>query len=592
MGQELTQEVKFGEGISNEDLGIQIQAWIDESKTYHDYLLQRQKVSEQYYLGNQTKKESIPSYLTDTVENRIFEAVETVVPIVSSAAHKFVIFPGSESQTSQDRAESLSKVLDKKYRTLEMQKKIEEATRALLLYRFGVLKWEWNYPKDDINVRVIDPRLILIPKLRVDPHDLPYKIECQEYTREEIKDYFPELTDKQMLELEMSDKTLSKGHTKVESKKTFQVFEVWTSDYVVWFSNKKILDKKINPYFDFEGTTTTTGKGKDAVSETKFSNFFDDPRDPYVFLTTYNIGDEPIGSISLVEEAIPIQDAINTQKRQIIDNLRRMGNGELHMDDDAMTDETANNITSEPGGIIKGEALVSGNKIRRVPGLPLPNAHFANYQSSNVSFDNIFGIHPASRGAGAAKTLGQDIISKQQDLSRIDLITRVINRGVQKVAEGLVQLMKMFYDTNHVMKILGEDGAVEFVSLNSNEIEQTIEIDVKTGRSPEMDKIQLANQAIQLWQLKALAPQDLFEKLEFPEPEKAAERLLLWTQGQLDMETQAEIQRAAAGAGAKAATTPEKEGEGRGTEQPGNVLQRATQNLGGTAEIPGKTSNV
>ncbi|GAG25217.1 unnamed protein product, partial [marine sediment metagenome] len=257
----------------------------------------------------------------------------------------------------------------------------------------------------------------------------------------------------------------------------------------------------------------------------KFSNFFDDPRDPYVFLYTYNIGDDPISSISLVEEAIPVQDAINTQKRQIIDNLRRMGNGELWMDDDAMTNEQASNITNEPGGIIKGEALVSGNKIQRVPGLPLPQAHFANYQSSLVSFDNIFGIHPAARGAGAAKTLGQDIISKQQDLTRIDLITRVVNRGVQRLAEGLVQLMKMFYTENHVVKILGEDGAVEFVTLNSDMIEQTIEIDVKTGRSPETDKLQMANQAIQLWQLGAIAPQDLFEKLEFPEPEKTAQNL-------------------------------------------------------------------
>ena len=569
---ELDTEIKFGENTKDDDLIIQIESWLRESRSYHDWLLAKQKVAEQYYLGNQTEKAFIPEHQSNTVENRIFEGVETLVPISTSAAHHFLVLPGSNSENSVKRADKLQKVLDIKYTTEFVQKKLEETTRHLLLYRFGVLKWGWDVVKDDLEIKVIDPRLILMPKLRCDPHDLPYKIELQEYTPEEVENYFP---GKDFEKLRTNVTVMDKGEKDAESKKTFQVFEVWTKDYVCWYSNGEILDKKVNPYFDYEGADTLEGK--------KFNNFLDDPRDPYIFFTTFNVGDEPIGSISLVESVMDIQDEINVQKRQIIDNLRMMGNGQWLMDKSAMSKEEADNITNEPGLVLMGEGLVSENKARKEPALPLPNSHFANLQDSKVAFDNIFGLHSATRGAAASKTLGQDIMNRQQDLTRIDLITRVLNRGVQRLAEGLVQLMKLFYTESHVFKYLTAEDTVEFVNLNSGEIEEGTQIIVKSGRNPEYDRQQLGTMAIQLYQLGALAPGDLYRLLEMPNPEQMEQNLLKFKMGQLSMETQAEIQKVQAGATAKAGA--ENPAPQRQVETPANVMQRATQGLGGTAPI-------
>lgn len=569
------EEIKFGDEIKDDDLIIQIESWLKESKSYHDWLLQKQKLAEQYYLGNQTEKSFIPEHECDTVENRIFEGVETLVPIVTSAAHHFLTLPGSNSEESVKRADKLQKVLDIKYTSEYVQKKLEETTRHMLLYRFGVLKWGWNIVKDDLEIKVIDPRLILIPKLRCDPHDLPYKIELQEYTPEEIKDYF----SKEGISLNLS--VLDKGEGGAESKKTYQVFEIWTKDYVCWYHNGQILDKKTNPYFDFEG--------RDILGKKIFNNFLDDPRDPFVFFTTFNIGDEPIGSISLVEAVMDISDEINVQKRQIIQNLKMMGNGQWLIDKSAMSKEEADNITNEVGLVIMGEGLVSENKIKRIEALALPNAHFANLQDSKIAFDNIFGLHSATRGTAESKTLGQDIINRQQDLTRIDLITRVLNRGVQKLAEGLVQLMKMFYTEPHVFKYMNAEDAIEFVNLNSGEIEEGTQIIVKSGRNPEYDRMQLGTMGIQLYQLGAISPADLYRLLELPNPEQLEQNLLRYKMGQLSMETQAELTKIQAGGQVKAQTEQVKAGlnpeEGRGVESPPNVIQRATQNLGGTAPV-------
>ena len=198
------------------------------------------------------------------------------------------------------------------------------------------------------------------------------------------------------------------------------------------------------------------------------------------------------------------------------------------------------------------------------------------------------GVHGATRGNAQEGTLGQSMISRQQDFTRIDLITRVLNRGVTQVAIGLVQLMKMFYDETKVVKILGEEGAIEFVRLNQDDIEDYIEIIVKSGEVLPMDKVSLRTEAVQLWQLGALDPTTLFERLEFENPAKSAERLLAWKQGQLTQETQAKIAELAAGAkfGAEAAATKTETpmGEtGRKVETPANVIQRSTAGLGGTA---------
>lgn len=592
-----------------DELLITFQTWLKDSQSYHDYLLKFQKISQEYYEGNQTERDMVPRFNTNTVENRVFEAVETIVPVVTTHAYEFQVLPGSEAETSVKRANDTQKVLARKYETLEIQKLLEQVTRHLLLYRFGVMKWEWGYESDDVCVRVIDPRLILVPKMRLDPHDLPYKIEIQEYTKREMEEYWPDVDI-----AELSPETRIDTGKSESKKKLYRVYECWAyGEMVAWFCSNKLLEKKANPYYDFKGTEKNyikkTRKGAKIAKKLVFSNVFDRPTDPYVFFTNYGVGDEPFGSISLVEASIPIQDAINRQKRAIIDNLRRMGNGQVYVDSDALTQEEAENITDEVGLVIRGEGLASQNKIKREAGLPLPNAHFANLQESQASFDNIMGVHAATRGAasGGGKVLGLAMMSRQQDFSRIDTITRVLNRGVSRLAVGLVQLMKMYYTETQVVKILGEDGAVEFVRLNRDDIEQYIEIVVKSGENLPMDAVSLRTEAIQLWQLGALDPVTLFERLEFPNPAKTAERVAAWKQGQLTAETQAKIQEIAAQAHfapavpggtptatpatatpATAVTTP-MGATGAGVETPANVLQRATAGLGGSAPSLPKT---
>lgn len=597
-------EEKFDIKSTDEEIIATFTSWMRESSTFHDSLKKVQDIVEQYYIGNQTDKDLVPEHNSNTVENRIFEGTETVVPIATANAHHFIVLPASEVETSVKRAKSLQKILERKYETLEIQRKLEEITRDMLLRRFGVAKWCWDEVKDDVDVKVIDPRYIYIPQMDCDPHELPYKIEMQEYSYKEMEDYFPGTSADELSKEKSDNKT---------DRDIYKVYEVWTPEMVCWINNKKVLEKKANPYFDFAGEEQKyidlKSKKLKFSKRLVFRNHLDRPADPYVFFDPYKM------MTSLAEIGIPIQDVINIQKRRIVDNLNIMGNGQVIMDADAMSEEESNNITNEPGLVIRGEGAASQRKIIREPGVPLPNGHFENLSHSEATFDNIFGVHAATRGAAASKTLGQDIISRQQDYSRVDIITRVLNRGVSRVANGLVQLMKMYYTETQTIKILGEDGTVEFLKLNRNDIEDYIEIVVKDGSVLPMDKVALRTEAVQLWQLGALDPVTLFERLEFPNPDKAAERLMAYKSGQLTQETQARIQENNAatqsklaadmqlqasapvpggGSAGGTAKSKSKAGSKKATkvETPMNVMQRATANLGGTAPTFAGTPNM
>src|SRR3990167_10333330 len=148
----------FNADSSDETLIEVIDAWVEESQPYHDYLLQSQNKAVRYYEGNQTDMQDIPAYQSPTVFNRIFEATETIVPIITATAHQFVALPGNNTEISLKLAETVQMWLSQKFDELEVQGKLEDVTRDMILKHFGVLEYFWDKDTDDINIRSVDPR--------------------------------------------------------------------------------------------------------------------------------------------------------------------------------------------------------------------------------------------------------------------------------------------------------------------------------------------------------------------------------------------------------------------------------------------------
>jgi hypothetical protein len=156
-------------------------------------------------------------------------------------------------------------------------------------------------------------------------------------------------------------------------------------------------------------------------------------------------------------------------------------------------------------------------------------------------------------------------------------------------------MMKMYYTDEKAYKLLGRDGAIQFIKFINDDIEDGIVIDTKSGTPPILDPVQRFNQAIQLWQLGALDPESLFERLEFADPQMTAQKLAAWKAGQLLFESQVRQQEAQAAATAKAGAegTPanaedagiETEND-RNVESASNVIDRAMTRIDGGGKAP------
>lgn len=602
------EKLKFGAGATDEELVTQIETWINESSSYHEMLLKAQSKSVAYYRGNQTDKSLIPRFNSDTVRNRIFEGTETIVPIITGSSHQFIAIPGANNEVSLRQSQKVQNVLTRKYDDLNIQGHLEEAVRDIILKRFGVIEWFWDTDIDDVGVRTVDPKLILIPPLRLLPKNLPYVIRIHELTKSEVADEFPKFKDVDKLtpgKIVATDivgrsglQNTNSGSSLKSDPQIFQIFEVWTDEFVAWRNGTEILRKESNPYWDFEGERQGEDKRqkpkegeeeKNDAREIKFFNFLEKPTRPFVFLTPFRTGEEPVALTSLSEIGIPIQDDINIQKRQIVNALVRMGNPRILIDKGAMEDEMLMQITNEAGLQIVGDGIASENRIRFEPGTPLPAAHFSNLQDSLQAFDDIFGIQPAIRGASASKTLGGQQLNRQQNLSRIDLITRSVNRGMAELADGLIQLMRMFYTEEKIVRLLGTDDSVEFINFSRDDITDDIVVDVKSGPTPPQGPAQRQQNAIQMWQLGAIDPVTFYQDMGVPNPEERAQRLQAWKTGQLLEQTEANVAVANAGGAAKAAGAADSS---KKVETPANAQQRSEQAVNESAPAalprPGK----
>src|SRR6185369_3010195 len=84
-------------------------------------------------------------------------------------------------------------------------------------------------------------------------------------------------------------------------------------------------------------------------------------------------------------------------------------------------------------------------------------------QMAQVSFDNIYGSHSSSRGEKSGNpTLGQDVLEKQSDTGRTDIIGRVLGRAINELGDWFLQYMVIRPEYKDKRDIPILDGADEF----------------------------------------------------------------------------------------------------------------------------------
>jgi len=541
-----------------------IESWIQETNTSYEALKKIIERNILYVKGYQTDVEKIRGNNSKAVENRIFAGLETMVPIVTARLPDMLVTPSTDDELGFKKADEIERVLAHHYHRVGIQELSERFVRDLISKRFGVFKIVWDSTTDDLGLKVIDPRRIRIPLFGSSVNELPFLIEELELSYTSLEELFGQETANKILkEVGVVESDLKKR------KHTFTIHEIWTNEARIWYTKGTILKKEQNPFYDFKGS----------------NNHFFAPQKPYIIKSLFQTEESLIGDTDLITQVIPVQDNINKRKRQIENLAAKIANPPLLIDSDVMDEETASGITNEEGAILYGKDVAQPGKVRFENPGQLPGYLFDDLLSSRGEFDNIFGTHSSTRGEKTnAKTLGQDVLSRQGDLGRIDLVARQLERAIGEIANYWVQVMKVMYDDKKVFRILGDEG-FSLIEFDKSSIEEGVQVIVKAGTALPRDEVSIRNEALQLIQLGVLDPITLYEKLKFPNPQKTFERLSKFRTGQLFQEAGGQNPQAQSG-------IPGQENVGNLGGLPGNPTSQNQVMNQGQAEIQQAEQNI
>lgn len=469
---------------------------------YEGKITPRQKQNKSYLFGMQKQSNNQGSKTVPS--NLLFEATATFVPQALAKNPEPVVWSDNTEEgkmASNDIKTMLQFHADVKC----LRKKL-----GIMVWQWGVyfiagVKHGWNKELNDIDTDLRKPQnLILDPDGYVDEYGdfTSWLGERVQSTAQELIDLYPKAQDALGQDVLMGTQVIRT--------------EWWNDDYCFVTYKDHILDKHKNEFFNY-------GEGK--------TNHFAKPKKPYTFLSVFSLQEQPHDFTNLIEQNIANQDRINSRDYQIEKNLAH-GNNAIVVSDTAFTAETAHQAAD---ALEKGDPILAGGDIdraiKRIPANPLPNGVLDSQQIDKDTLRGIYGTQGLSAQQPDENTTARGMILNQShDSSRIG---GGIGDALEQVADNIfnwwLQLYYVFYDEARFASIMGTGRAVEFVKLVMTGQERHFVVSVTPNSMTPKDELTEVNQAIQLWESKAIDPIGLYKKLNSPDPIEDAKRVAMWT---------------------------------------------------------------
>lgn len=489
--------------------------WIREYDDYYSKIKSRQEDNYDYWKGKQKGSEGTDSRGTDNI---IFESTETLLPIISRQNPE----PTVEADNTQEGdflSECTAEILAKKSDDTRLKSKLKTVARHWCLYFLGCMKMGWDEKTNDLFYQVIDPlKLILDPKGFFDGGEFNgrYLGEKKSATAEELCGEFPKFKD------DITSFVGSKMGT------VLNYTEWWTNEYVFWQFNTVILDKRKNPYWNGDTQTQTMDQmGVAGVQSVPGVNHFASAKLPYAFFSVFNTGKQPHDETSLIEQTKPLQDIVNKRLRQIDKNADETNNGWV-LNSQFSQDQGKQAVAAmKTGGAIIAPTERISDSVMRLAAPNLAQYVYQDMQDKREQIYNIMGVRGSTaQGVISEQTVRGKIQIKGQDVDRLSLIVEQLEQLVDHLYNLAVQTMYVYYTAENTVRALGKEKGDIYIQMLKNGPSRRLTVSVKEGSTIPQDPLTKRNEAIDLWNAKAIDPETLFERLDFPDPKDTTKKLL------------------------------------------------------------------
>lgn len=505
--------------------------WVSRYEAYIKEIEIWQKDNERYWLGKQYNPiEQAGTTKRALVDNAIFEAVETYLPIATSINPDAVV-AGDPSPEGQALADDVKNFLQYQADRQKLRMVLRSMTRDWALNFLGSVKVYWDPLQNDIASKAIDVRkLILDPDGVIDPggkYTGEYLGEYRKFSRKKLEEMFPE--KKQELRDKM-EKSSTRG----------LIIEWWTpTDLFYTMGNDVVLGKYKNPNWNWDGTVHLPDpQDPDSTIPTEIQgqNHLHQPEIPYIFLTVFNLGKQPHDETGLIYQTIPLQDQVNERTRQIEANVKRMNNG-IALNGLFYTKEQSSQALTQlenGGGLwVPNNEKMQGRLDEAFKLTAMPALSHDVFESRDQMHSRIVGIFGTSgstpQGLAEQDDVRGKIMAQQSDSSRIGGgVTQQLEQVADSWYNWQLQMAYVYYDEPHFAAAIGDTGAQELITIHSQDINRTIVITVKEGSLVPKDPLTQRNEAMDLWTAEGIDPITFAKRLEMPDPYNYAKQLYIW----------------------------------------------------------------
>ena len=483
------------------------------------------KENEEYWLGKQFDMPQADKNRPQ-VDNLIFEALETYLPQTTRRNPEPLVAIHTSDKTDEPNPKHekyVEKVKGKLTDLADENKlrlKLKKSARHWAIYHLGVGKFGWDLDKDIPTFKIIRAkRCILDPDATIDEDG---------YTGDRIGEYrkLKASTIKSIIGEDASKEAKSKINELVEKNGATEVqfIEWWTPEFLCWTLGSTVLYKKKNPHWNYDGTRDDTavdsfGNESPTKVETIGNNHFAVPKMPYVFLTVFNLGDQPMDKTGLIQQNLSNQDLINKRNKQIDKNADKMNGGAvISLARSGLSEAQAKNVVT---AVRKGGAVLIPDGAPQdavyFPQVPsLPGDVYNQLLDTRSRLRDVFGTSGSTpAGVKEDKTVRGKIAIRGLDTDRIGGgVSEYLEQYADDIYNWFVQLLYVYDE--------------DFQFVEGAEIPR-LTISVKEGSLLPKDSISIANQALELASMGRISNIDLYKRLEYPNPEELAANVWLET---------------------------------------------------------------
>jgi len=509
--------------MKDDDLIKEIDKDIQSAEPLYNQMKGIQDENEKYYLGEQLDASRF-SWELPSAENLLYMGTETIISILTSRRKEPIVIPTRNNDESKELARRSQQFLAWKWHDEDMSIKYEDWIRQAKIARIGVLKVRFDIEKDDFEILHLRPQRIMIDKEATNEYNAKFLVEFKEDILGDLIELYPGAANK------LKEEFGSELGTPIK------YIEYWTNEFVVWKVNNIVLAKKKNPNWNWDEKDRQknlkklkkrwTEKTKNEKLKNILLNYFNEPRKPYIILSLKSLGKDIYADTSDFEQGKRVQDIINRRERQI-DKAATKALGREVISGSFIGKAEAKKTVANPNAPLWIEKGRVGDAITHVAPQPVSPVLFESLKDKKLALDNVMGVHGTTRGEqGPHETATGRTILREGDFGRIDLMGRRIDKKLELLYAWMFQMVKVYYNESHYIKLLGQEGATDYLQYSGDDIEDGQEIIVKSELT--VDKATQRENAVKRLEMGLSDPISMLEDLDVPNPKERARRMVIY----------------------------------------------------------------